>query len=67
MYYIFKLKGFQESILKYSLKELQISGEEGIRSLHKHMDYQLQEIHHAEEVPKDAINISRLMGLMRTY
>jgi len=58
-----QVKGLSGVDFKVLFKELQISGEEGIRSLHKHMDYQLQEIHHAEEVPKDAINISRLMGL----
>jgi len=37
--------------------------EEGIKTLHKYMDYTLKEVKHIEEVPKDAINISTLMGL----
>lgn len=45
------------------IEELKGNEDEGIRTLHKYMDYTLKEIHHPEEVPKDAINISRLMGL----
>lgn len=36
---------------------------EGIKTLHKYMDYQLREVNYTEKVPKDAINISILMGL----
>lgn len=36
---------------------------QGIDMLHYYMDYRLREIRNAGEVPKDAINISRLMGL----
>lgn len=36
---------------------------QGIDMLHYYMDYRLREIHDVKEVPKDAINISRLMGL----
>jgi len=35
----------------------------GMERIHEHMDYRLKVIHNNEEVPKDAINISRLMGL----
>lgn len=37
--------------------------EQGIDMLHYYMDYRLIEIKDVKEVPKDAINISRLMGL----
>lgn len=41
-----------------------IKGEEkSIDMLHYYMDYRLREIKDIKEVPKDAINISRLMGL----
>lgn len=36
---------------------------QGIDMLHYYMDYRLREIKDIKEVPKDAINISRLMGL----
>lgn len=36
---------------------------EGVSLLHYYMDYRLTEIKDVKEVPKDAINISRLMGL----
>ncbi|WP_432406877.1 MutS-related protein [Wukongibacter sp. M2B1] len=36
---------------------------QGIEMLHHYMDYRLIEISDIKEVPKDAINISRLMGL----
>lgn len=36
---------------------------QGIEMLHHYMDYRLVEINDIKEVPKDAINISRLMGL----
>ncbi|WP_432662536.1 hypothetical protein R9X47_18615 [Wukongibacter baidiensis] len=36
---------------------------QGIEMLHHFMDYRLIEINDIKEVPKDAINISRLMGL----
>lgn len=35
----------------------------GIDAVHQLMDYRLRVVHGPEEVPKDAINISRLMGL----
>lgn len=36
---------------------------QGVNLLHYYMDYRLTEIKDIKEVPKDAINISRLMGL----
>lgn len=42
---------------------LSASGTLGIDAVHQLMDYRLRVIHGPEEVPKDAINISRLMGL----
>lgn len=44
-------------------RELNESGTLGIDAVHQLMDYRLRVIHGPEEVPKDAINISRLMGL----
>lgn len=43
--------------------ELKNNEDEGMTILHRFMDYRLKVIHSPEEVPKDAINISRLMGL----
>lgn len=45
------------------LIELKSDEELGMDRIHEHMDYRLRIIHSNEEVPKDAINISRLMGL----
>ncbi|SHJ71462.1 MutS domain V [Geosporobacter subterraneus DSM 17957] len=35
----------------------------GIEMVHQHMDYRLEVVHHRSKVPRDAINIARLMGL----
>lgn len=43
--------------------QLDAKGVLGIDAVHQLMDYRLRVIHGPEEVPKDAINISRLMGL----
>lgn len=45
------------------LIELKSDEELGMDKIHEHMDYRLKVIQSNEEVPKDAINISRLMGL----
>lgn len=45
------------------LIELKSDEQLGMDRIHEHMDYRLKVIHNNEEVPKDAINISRLMGL----
>ncbi len=45
------------------LIELKSDEKLGMERIHEHMDYRLKVIHNNEEVPKDAINISRLMGL----
>lgn len=45
------------------LIELRSDDNLGMDRIHEHMDYRLKVIHNNEEVPKDAINISRLMGL----
>lgn len=44
-------------------QELSENGTLGIDAVHQLMDYRLRIVHGPEEVPKDAINISRLMGL----
>lgn len=45
------------------LIELKSDEELRMGRIHDYMDYRLKVIHSNEEVPKDAINISRLMGL----
>lgn len=45
------------------LIELKSDDQLGMNRIHEYMDYRLKVIHNNEEVPKDAINISRLMGL----
>lgn len=45
------------------LIELRSDDNLGMDRIHEYMDYRLKVIHNNEEVPKDAINISRLMGL----
>lgn len=43
--------------------EMENDPNRGLALLHESMDYALKEIHHPEEVPKDAIHIAQLMGL----
>lgn len=45
------------------LLEMENDPKRGLALLHESMDYKLKEIHHPEEVPKDAIHIAKLMGL----
>lgn len=45
------------------ISELIEDKNEGVALLHEYMNYKLREIKEVKEVPKDAINISRLMGL----
>lgn len=54
------LSGVDFNSLRVELNE---TGTLGIDAVHQLMDYRLRVIHGLEEVPKDAINISRLMGL----
>lgn len=54
------LSGVDFDTLRLGLTE---AGTLGIDAVHQLMDYRLRVIHGPEEVPKDAINISRLMGL----
>lgn len=54
------LSGIDFETLRLGLDE---AGTLGIDAVHQLMDYRLRVIHGPEEVPKDAINISRLMGL----
>ncbi len=54
------LSGIDFDTLRLGLSE---TGTLGIDAVHQLMDYRLRVIHGPEEVPKDAINISRLMGL----
>ncbi len=57
-----QVRGLSLENFKKISKELE-KGEDGIQEIHKYMDYRLQEVSNIHEVPKDAINISRLMGL----
>lgn len=52
------LKDYQEIS-----RSIQKDENHGVETLHKYMDYRLQPVERNTEVPKDAINISRLMGL----
>lgn len=54
------LSGIDFNTLRQELSE---EGTLGIDAVHQLMDYRLRVIQGPEEVPKDAINISRLMGL----
>lgn len=45
------------------ISELLDDKTKGVELLHEYMNYRLREIKEIKEVPKDAINISRLMGL----
>lgn len=44
-------------------EELKYNESYGIDIVTQYMDYRLQEVHNNSEVPRDAINIARLMGL----
>lgn len=44
-------------------KELKYNKNYGIDVVTQYMDYRLKEVNHSSEVPRDAINIARLMGL----
>ncbi|WP_129599224.1 MutS-related protein [Anaerophilus nitritogenes] len=54
------LKGVDYEALK---EEIGKTLEGGIEVVHKYMDYRLIEVKNKYEVPRDAINIARLMGL----
>lgn len=54
------LVGVDYESLKEEMKD---TGEMGIEVVHKYMDYRLVEVNNRNKVPRDAINIARLMGL----
>jgi len=56
------LANINYEILKDELKEK----EYGIEVVSKYMDYRLKRVESREQVPRDAINIARLMGLDET-
>ncbi len=58
-----QVRGLSLEDYKEIHKKLQGDEEHGVKTLHHYMDYRLQEVSKTTEVPKDAINISRLMGL----
>ncbi|RKD22023.1 MutS domain V [Caminicella sporogenes DSM 14501] len=57
-----QVKGISEKKFEEISQKL-LKGKIGIETLHHYMDYRLEEVDKAKEVPKDAIRISRLMGL----
>lgn len=59
----FQVSGLSNVDFDALLIELRSDKELGMDRIHEHMDYRLKIINNNEEVPKDAINISRLMGL----
>ncbi len=59
-----QVKGLSQETFESISKELDpIEKKQGIEKLHQYMDYRLYEVDNNKQVPKDAINISRLMGL----
>lgn len=59
----FQVKGLSNVDFDALLIELKSDEKLRMGRIHDYMDYRLKIIHSNEEVPKDAINISRLMGL----
>jgi dsDNA-specific endonuclease/ATPase MutS2 len=59
----FQVCGLNDVDFDALLIELKSDEKLGMDKIHEYMDYRLKVIHSNEEVPKDAINISRLMGL----
>ncbi|MBN2899974.1 MAG: DNA mismatch repair protein MutS [Clostridia bacterium] len=59
----FQVRGLSDVDFDALLLELKSDEDLGMNRIHEYMDYRLKIIHSNEEVPKDAINISRLMGL----
>lgn len=59
----FQVKGLSNVDFDALLIELKSDEKLRMGRIHDYMDYRLKVIHSNEEVPKDAINISRLMGL----
>ena len=58
-----QVQGLSEVDFAKLLMDLKSRDDMGMDVIHEYMDYRLKEIKNPEEVPKDAINISRLMGL----
>ena len=58
-----QVQGLSEVDFTKLLIDLKSRDDMGMNVIHEYMDYRLKEIRNPEEVPKDAINISRLMGL----
>ncbi|QXM06773.1 MutS-related protein [Crassaminicella indica] len=58
-----QVKGLEGIDYKKLKDEIDKECEIGIEAVHKYMDYRLIEVKNKNKVPKDAINIARLMGL----
>jgi DNA mismatch repair ATPase MutS len=61
--YHLQVKGLVGVDMKKLKTEIENSTNVGIEIVHKYMDYRLIEVNNEEKVPRDAINIARLMGL----
>lgn len=47
-------------------REIRYAGrQDRIRIIAKYMDYRLMPVHHAKEIPKDALNIAKMLGIDR--
>jgi DNA mismatch repair ATPase MutS len=58
-----QVMGLSGANFEQIMLEMENDPQRGLALLHESMDYRLKEIHHNEEVPKDAIHIAQLMGL----
>ncbi|PAB56322.1 lysine 5,6-aminomutase reactivase ATPase KamC [Anaeromicrobium sediminis] len=61
--YHLQVKGLVGVDMKKLKTEIENSSNLGIEIVHKYMDYRLIEVNNEDKVPRDAINIARLMGL----
>ncbi|WP_053954773.1 MutS-related protein [Inediibacterium massiliense] len=61
--YHLQVKGLEGVDYRALKEEIGNTLEGGIEVVHKYMDYRLIEVKNNHEVPRDAINIARLMGL----
>ncbi|QEK13265.1 DNA mismatch repair protein MutS [Crassaminicella thermophila] len=61
--YHLQVKGLEGIDYETLKQEIESQCEFGIEIVHKYMDYRLIEVKNKNKVPRDAINIARLMGL----
>lgn len=53
--------------LKVEELEDEITGGDGMEIINKHMDYRLRKVDKTTQIPRDAINIAKIMGLKKKY